>query len=86
MRLWDMQNEMCIGVLKTGSDTASVSCLSSSANGNLLCAGFQNGGVHLYDCRDRYSQICSLSHHSGAVLNERRRCCKRFLCLIVPLF
>ena len=70
LRIWNIQNETCIGVLPTGSDASSVTCLASSSNGNLLAAGFGNGIVHLYDCRQRYSQICALMKHTSSVLNE----------------
>jgi hypothetical protein len=70
LRIWNIQNETCIGVLPTGSDASSVTCLASSSNGNLLAAGFGNGFVHLYDCRQRYSQICALMKHTSSVLNE----------------
>ena len=70
LRIWNIQNETCIGVLPTGSDASSVTCLASSSNGNLLAAGFGNGFVHLYDCRQRYSQICALMKHTSSVVNE----------------
>lgn len=53
MRIWDANKEMKALQFQTGSDMSYVSGLNFAANSapNLICAGFGDGSVRMYDIR-----------------------------------
>ncbi|TNN08764.1 Regulatory-associated protein of mTOR isoform 2 [Schistosoma japonicum] len=61
IRLWDCLCESRLRDINTGSDT-SVTCLTQNADQNLLAAGFNDGGIRVWDVR--------IPSHSGYVCNN----------------
>ncbi|KAK4468174.1 hypothetical protein MN116_008095 [Schistosoma mekongi] len=61
IRLWDCLCESRLRDINTGSDT-SVTCLTQNTDQNLLAAGFNDGGIRVWDVR--------IPSHSGYVCNS----------------
>lgn len=71
IRIWDLEKEMYIQDIKTGSDSC-VSCLASCASGSrTVAAGFGDGTVRLFDYRSppKYSAVATMAEHNDWIVN-----------------
>jgi regulator-associated protein of mTOR len=69
VRIWDLERELYIQNIATHSDQC-VACLAHEHQGRLICAGFGDGTIRLFDARTpaRYSCVQTLAEHSAWVL------------------
>ncbi|KAF4526070.1 hypothetical protein B566_EDAN007563 [Ephemera danica] len=71
VRLWDVEREMRLRDLPTGSDSCVVTCLAPDlSGGSLLAAGCADGSVRLFDRRlsSQEARVMTWREHSGWVV------------------
>lgn len=72
IRLWDLNKELCVQDIVTGSDYP-VSCITSdrSALGKIIIAGFADGSIKVYDSRasNRFISSMGYSEQKGCIVN-----------------
>jgi len=71
IRLWDASKELRKADLMTGTDAALTSLSFGPSHLGLLCAGFADGSVRLYDVRSPDSRVCALDGQTSPILDCR---------------
>eukprot|EP01087_Luapelamoeba_hula_P022195 TRINITY_DN7897_c0_g1_i1.p1 TRINITY_DN7897_c0_g1~~TRINITY_DN7897_c0_g1_i1.p1 ORF type:complete len:1276 (+),score=189.83 TRINITY_DN7897_c0_g1_i1:564-4391(+) len=70
VRVWDMERELAIQDIITGSDSCVTSLASQAGKGHLLVAGCGDGSVRLFDIRTppKYTSVITYSEHKKWVV------------------
>lgn len=72
IRLWDLNKELCIQDIATGSEYP-VTCITSdrSAFGKIIIAGFADGSIKVFDSRgsNRFIPSMSYNEQKGCIVN-----------------
>ncbi|CAH8605325.1 unnamed protein product [Heterobilharzia americana] len=79
IRIWDCNCESRLRDLNTGADT-SVTCLTQSEDNNLLAAGFNDGGIRVWDLR-----LPSVHNNDNLVFNSQADSDRIYKVIFSPL-
>lgn len=69
IRLWDASKELRKADVMSGTDAALTSLSFGPSHLGLLCAGFADGSVRLYDVRSPDSRVCTLDGQTSPILD-----------------
>ncbi|ELR12837.1 regulatory-associated protein of mTOR, putative [Acanthamoeba castellanii str. Neff] len=71
VRVWNMERELAIQDMATGSDCCVTSIVSQTGNAQVLVAGCADGAIRLFDCRvpTRYSPVVVFQEHKDWIVN-----------------